>query len=72
MKKAEYYESALRDGKKELLRQKHVLNGLKNIHKKLESLGYQPLDALDSVITEWETRRSSIKGAIKRLEELVK
>ena len=72
MKKAEYYESALRDSKKELVRQTHVVNGLKNIHKQLESQGYQPLDSLDSVITEWETRRSYIKGAIKRLEALVK
>lgn len=72
MKNSEYYESALRDGKKELPRQTHVLNGLKQIHKQLKSQGYQPLDSLEIVISEWETRRGSIKGAIMRLEDLVK
>lgn len=72
MKKAEYYQSALSDSKKELVRQTQVVNGLKDMRKVLESRGYQPLDPLDSVISEWETRRSYIKGAVKRLEELVK
>jgi hypothetical protein len=71
MKKAEYYGNALKDIKKELSHQTHVVSGLKDIYKQLESQGYKPLDPLDSVIKDWESRRGYIKGTIKRLEELV-
>jgi hypothetical protein len=72
MKKAEYYESTLKDLKKELVRQKDLINSLNDMHNQLACQGYEPLDPLDDVISEWETRRSYTKGAIKRLEELVK
>jgi hypothetical protein len=72
MKKAEYYESTLKDLKKEQGRETQVLKGLNEIHNQLQCQGYQPLDPLENVIQELETRRGEVKGAIKRIEELVK
>jgi hypothetical protein len=72
MKKAEYYASTLNDLKTELTRQSRVLGGLRAIRKQLEAEEYEPLDSLDTVIAEWETRRNFNKQYIKGLEGLVK
>ena len=72
MKKTEYYENTLRDLKKEQGRETQVIKGLNDMHNHLENQGYRPLDSLESVIKEIETRRSEVKSAIKRIEELIK
>jgi hypothetical protein len=72
MKKAEYYESTLKDLKKEQGRETQRLKGLNEMRDQLQCQGYQPLDPLEGVIKELETRRGEVKGAIKRLEALVK
>jgi hypothetical protein len=72
MKKAEYYESTLKDLKKEQGRETQTLKGLNEIHDHLQRQRYQTLDPLEGVIKELETRRGEVKGAIKRLEDLVK
>ena len=72
MKKAKYYESTLKDLKKEQGRETQTLKGLNEIRDHLQRQRYQPLDRLESVIQELEARRGEVKGAIKRLEALVK
>lgn len=72
MKKAEYYESTLKDLKKENGREAQTLKGLIEIRDHLQRQRYQALDPLEGVIKEMETRRGEVKGAIKRLEETIK
>jgi prefoldin subunit 5 len=72
MKKSEYYESTLKDLKKEQGRETQTLKSLHEIHDHLQRQRYKSIDRLEGVIKELETRRGEVKGAIKRLEELVK
>jgi len=72
MKKAEYYESALADLKKEQSRQSRVLKNLNEILVFLQVKKYQSLDAFEGVIAELEARRTEVKLAIKGIEEKIK
>jgi hypothetical protein len=72
MKKAEYYESMLTDLKKEKTRESRVLNGLDEILTYLRGKKYKPLDSLEVTISELEARRTGVKSAVKRIEEIIK
>jgi hypothetical protein len=72
MKKQEYYAGTLADLKKEATRQTKLLKGLNDILTQLECQGYQPLDALEDVIKDLEERRTTVRGAVKRVEALIK
>ncbi len=72
MKKKEYFESTLKDLKKELKRQTKLIGGLNDIRHQLECQGYEPLDPLDGVIKDLEERRKMVRAAVKRIEALVK
>ncbi len=72
MKKKEYYESTLKDLKKELTRQNKLISGLTGIRQQLEGDKYQPIEPLDDVLKDLDERRKTVRGAVKRIEEMVK
>jgi hypothetical protein len=72
MKKQEYLETTLKDLKKEISRQNKLISGLNEMRQQLECQGYAPLDPLDDVIKDIEGRRKTVRGAVQRIEVLVK
>ena len=72
MKKAEYYESMMKDLKKEQGLEAQLLKSLNDIHKHLENQGYQPLDQLEGLIQDLNVRRTYIKTVVKSIEEAEK
>jgi len=71
MNKRAYYEESLAALKKELRQESHTINALNDILGKLRNTRYQPLDSLEGVIADLESRRGTIKEAITKLESLL-
>ena len=69
MNQQEYYESSLKYFKGELEHEITVIKDLKKLFKKAEQEGWEPLDSLGEVISEWEAKRDYLVSTIKVIEE---
>jgi hypothetical protein len=72
MKQNEYYAEMLRDLREELDHETILINGLKKALYKLQREEWKPLNFLEEVIAERETRKDSVTRAIKKIEEVTK
>jgi bacterioferritin (cytochrome b1) len=65
----EYYQKSLTALQAELAHDTKVINGLKKALKKLQSDDWKPLDSLEEVMAERESKMDFLKRTIKKIED---
>jgi bacterioferritin (cytochrome b1) len=67
----EYYKKSLAALQTELAHDTKVINGLKKALNKLQSDNWKPLDSLEEVMAERESKRDFLKRTINKIEDVL-
>jgi|APLow6443716910_1056828.scaffolds.fasta_scaffold709689_1 hypothetical protein len=68
MNQQEYYDSSLKYFNNELEREAKVITSLKKFYNRAKKEGWEPLDFMEEIIAEWETKRDYLISATRVVE----